>query len=143
MKLTNSILKKHHNKLHDKPFELADRDSISIRVSVKGKIAWQYRFRFNNKAERLTLGHYPNMSLADARKLMPELHGLLFEGKNPKLVWSNKKNLNKEQAKFTLVKLVEHWFNCVGEEKYKGTLRRPSRTGLQALYAYVFKLYLK
>lgn len=121
MKLTDSILKKHYNKLHDKPFELADRDSISVRISAKGKIAWQFRFRYNNKAERLTLGHYPNISLADARKLAPELQGLLFEGKNPKFVWNNRKNRNKEKGKFTLVKLVEHWFKSVGEDKYKGT----------------------
>ncbi|MBA6294413.1 Arm DNA-binding domain-containing protein [Colwellia sp. MB02u-9] len=68
MKLSHPILKKYHNKIHDKPFEVTDRDSISIRVSAKGKIAWQFRFSYNNKADRLTLGHYPNVSLRDARK---------------------------------------------------------------------------
>ena len=48
MKLSHPILKKYHNKIHDKPFEVADRDSISIRVSAKGKIAWQFRLRLNN-----------------------------------------------------------------------------------------------
>ncbi|MBA6339781.1 DUF4102 domain-containing protein [Colwellia sp. MB02u-10] len=68
MKLSHPILKKYHNKSHDKPFEVTDRDSISIRVSAKGKIAWQFRFSYNNKADCLRLGHYPNVSLRDARK---------------------------------------------------------------------------
>ncbi|MFT6920216.1 MAG: hypothetical protein ACJA2G_002865 [Cognaticolwellia sp.] len=68
MKLSHPLLKKYHNKRHDKPFEVTDRDSISIRVSAKGKIAWQFRFHYNNKADRLILGHYPSVSLSDARK---------------------------------------------------------------------------
>jgi hypothetical protein len=68
MKLSHPILKQYHNKRHDKPFEVADRDSNSIRVSAKGKIAWQFRFRYNNKTDRLTLGHYLNVSLSDIRK---------------------------------------------------------------------------
>lgn len=119
MKISDSILKKYYNKLHDKPFELADRDSISARISAKGKIAWQYRFRFNNKAERLTLGHYPNLTLGEVRKLVPELKGLLFEGKNPKLVWNAKKQKNKDECKLTLIKLVEHWFDSVAKQEFK------------------------
>jgi hypothetical protein len=68
MKLSHPILKKYHNKIHDKPFEVTDRDSISIRVSAKGKITWQFRHRYNNKADCLRLGHYLNVSLSDVRK---------------------------------------------------------------------------
>jgi len=119
MSLTNTELKKLNNKVYDKPFEVSDRDSISIRVSAKGKIAWQFRYRFNNKAERLTLGHYPNLSLDSVRKQVPSLQGLLFEGKNPKIVWKNKKNKNIQDAQFTITKLVEYWFESVAENKYK------------------------
>jgi hypothetical protein len=66
MKLSHPILKKYHIKIHDKPFEVADRDSISIKVSTKGKIARQFRFSYNNQADRLTLGHCLNVSLSDA-----------------------------------------------------------------------------
>jgi hypothetical protein len=34
---SDPVLKKYHNKVHDKPFEVSDRDSISIGVSAKGK----------------------------------------------------------------------------------------------------------
>ncbi|MGB0937406.1 MAG: tyrosine-type recombinase/integrase [Colwellia sp.] len=121
MKLTDSILKKHYNKTHDKPFELSDRDSISVRVSAKGKISWQFRFRYNQKAERLTLGHYPYLTLSAVRKLAPELQGLLFEGKNPKTVWNNKKNNNKGVEIITLSSLVQNWFESTATGQFKDT----------------------
>jgi integrase len=121
MKLTEKELKKLLNKQYDKPFEVSDRDSISIRVSKKGKVVWQYRYRFNNKPIRLTLGHYPNMSLIDARDKVPELKGLLLAGKNPSLVWQNRKNQNHLEAEFTLVNLVSLWFEKVAESEFKNT----------------------
>ncbi|WP_259571795.1 Arm DNA-binding domain-containing protein [Shewanella baltica] len=33
-----------------------------------GTITWQYRFRIDNQPGRLTLGRYPDLKLADARK---------------------------------------------------------------------------
>ncbi|MBA6326726.1 hypothetical protein H4J46_02005 [Colwellia sp. MB02u-6] len=47
---------------------------------------------------------------------MPKFKGLLFDGKNPKPLWQHK---NKNEAKFTLITLVQHWFESVTEIKYK------------------------
>lgn len=122
MSITDSQLKKLCNKAHDKPFELSDRDSLGVRVSAKGKIAWQYRFRFNGKGDRLTIGHYPHMSLKDAREEVPALRAIVFEGKNPKLAWKlRKKNTTKKDA-VTLIKLVEMWLELkIKEEVFKET----------------------
>jgi len=92
--LTNTEFKKVNNKAYDKPFEVSDRDSISIRVPTKGKFAWQFRYIFNNKAERLTLGHYPNLSLDYVRKQLSRLQGFIFDGKPLKEYGKNKKNKN-------------------------------------------------
>ena len=43
------------------------RTGFGIRVSPRGRKSWLYMYRFNGKARRMTLGVYPNMSLADAR----------------------------------------------------------------------------
>ncbi|OEG75488.1 hypothetical protein BEL05_14525 [Shewanella colwelliana] len=75
MGLTSSQLQKLLNKIHDKPFELSDRDSLGVRVSAKGKVAWQYRFRINKKSDRVTLGYYPDITIADARLKVPLLRG--------------------------------------------------------------------
>ena len=127
MKLTEKELKKLFNKQYDKAFEVSDRDSISIRVSIKGKIAWQYRFRFNNKPIRLTLGYYPDLSLNDVRSVVTELKSLLLEGKNPKLVWKQKLGKNKQKAKFTLMTLVHLWFKSVAETEYNPQLIKTTK----------------
>lgn len=78
-------LKANNGKARDKVEEIADRDSMSVRVSPKGKIVFQLRYRFTGKAERLDLGSYPHMSLKEARIKANEMRSLLDQGKNPKI----------------------------------------------------------
>lgn len=120
MKVSDTKLKAFLNKEHDKPFELSDRDSLGVRVSKKGKIAWQYRYRFEKTAQRITLGHYPDMSIKKAREEIPVLQGMIFRGENPKLLWNANSSAN-DNEKPNLIEVIEIWFNSVGEEKYKGT----------------------
>jgi hypothetical protein len=42
---------------------------LSLRVSQGGRRAWTVFFRFHGRMRRLTLGTYPILSLADARRL--------------------------------------------------------------------------
>lgn len=48
--------------------ELADRDGLSVRVSPKTLITFNYRFRWKGKQQRIKLGRYPRLKLIDARK---------------------------------------------------------------------------
>src|SRR6266478_5803338 len=40
-----------------------------LRVSAAGVKSWNIFYRFNGRNRRLTIGRYPDLSLADARKL--------------------------------------------------------------------------
>lgn len=84
MALTESWLKSHHQKPHDKVTEVADRDGMSVRVSPKGKIVFQLRFRWRGKAQRLDLGVYPDMSLKQARLHTWEMREQIAQGIDPK-----------------------------------------------------------
>ena len=70
----------------EKP-ELADRDGLSVRITPAGTITWQYRFRIDNQHGRLTLGRYPDLKLADARKLIPELRNSVANNIDPRVFW--------------------------------------------------------
>lgn len=120
LSLTNSKLKGLHRKIYDKAFEVSDRDSLGIRVSKKGKIAWQYRFRYKGKPDRLPLGCYPEVSLADARKLVPKIRGWLDSGLNPKVQDKIEKSKQTNSVK-TLVEIADIWFNKVAKVDYKLT----------------------
>ena len=43
------------------------RTGLGVRMSPKGRKSWIYMYRFDGKARRMTLGTYPNLSLASAR----------------------------------------------------------------------------
>ncbi|WP_338727859.1 site-specific integrase [Shewanella baltica] len=80
--------------INGKPYlgkpELADRDGLSVRITPAGTITWQYRFRIDNQPGRLTLGRYPDLKLADARKLIPELRNSVANNIDPRVFWKQR-----------------------------------------------------
>lgn len=92
-------------------FERADRDALSVRVSAKGKIVFQYRYRYDGKPCRLDLGVYPNLSLKDARQKLMTAKALLDEGKNPKIEFALEKAQHK--AEHTFAELFDVWYDSV------------------------------
>ncbi|ENF2039133.1 tyrosine-type recombinase/integrase [Acinetobacter baumannii] len=105
MALTEVWLKANNGKARDKVEEIADRDSMSVRISPKGKIVFQLRYRFAGKAERLDLGTYPHMSLKDARMKAGEMRSLLDKGMNPKV------EVRVQQQKYIDASTFEEVFN--------------------------------
>lgn len=68
MPLTDAKLRVLAGKDYEGPPEIADRDGLSIRVSPRGVISFQRRFRWQGKPARVKFGNYPDLSLSDARK---------------------------------------------------------------------------
>ena len=46
-----------------------DGDGLTFTLSAVGTASWTLRYRINGKPRELTLGRYPDITLADARKL--------------------------------------------------------------------------
>ncbi len=59
------------------------RTGLGVRVSPKGRKSWNYMYRFNGKARRMTLGTYPAVSLASARVKHASAKELLAKGTDP------------------------------------------------------------
>jgi len=85
MSLTDTKLRSISKQYKGKP-ELADRDGLSARVSPKGIITFNYRFRWLGKQQRIKIGRYPGISLADARKRIEKYRQVLLEGLDPRTV---------------------------------------------------------
>ena len=94
-----------------KIFEKADRDGMSIRVSAKGHITFQYTFRFESKRQRIKYGSYPTISLKKARDLHTDAKELLADGINP--IVHMKEEKAKEQLSETVNDLIKEFM-----EKY-------------------------
>lgn len=56
---------------------------FGIRITPKGTKTWIYEYRFNNKTRRMSLGHYPRVSLSKATKLYSEASIKVLHGVDP------------------------------------------------------------
>ena len=85
MPLTDTWLKKNLGKARAEQHIEPDRDGLSVRVSPKGKITFQMRFRYEGKQARLDLGSYPNLTLLQARQELQKMKGVLEAGHDPRV----------------------------------------------------------
>lgn len=53
-------------------------------VSANGRKSWRYKYRFEDKERLLTLGAYPEVSLANAREKRDEAKNILRNGRDPR-----------------------------------------------------------
>ena len=68
----------------DKAYKLTDSRGLHLHVSASGHKSWRYKYRFEKKERLLTLGAYPDVSLADAREKRDEAKKILREGRDPR-----------------------------------------------------------
>jgi integrase len=111
MAITDKWLKAHLNKPSEKRFEKAHRDGLSVRVSKTGVISFQYRYylRETKKRDYLTIGNYPQVTLAKAVKEMDKHKAILSEGKNPRL--EQKSSFIFEATKITIKEMWTKWYD--------------------------------
>ena len=64
-------------------YEVPDAQGLSVRVSTAGTLTFQYRYRVNGRPERYMHGHYPDMSLAEARDAHKVARRLVDQGLSP------------------------------------------------------------
>lgn len=106
-KLYDKNLKAVLNKNHPKTFTLTDGEGLGARVSEKGKVRWQYRYKVDGKSRRLDLGDYPALSLLNARDEAQQCRQWLAQGYDPKHQRSLARN---ETLKPVTVKdALEYW----------------------------------
>lgn len=55
-----------------RPVAKSDGDGLTFTLSAKGTAAWILRYRYGGKSRELTVGRYPDIGVADARKLAAE-----------------------------------------------------------------------
>lgn len=70
-------------KPQERPYQVADGDGLILEVRPSGQKAWLYRYRVHGRQEKLSLGDYPEISLARSRELHFEARRQVTEGKSP------------------------------------------------------------
>lgn len=86
MALSDAKLRKIAGKPYDGPTELPDGQGLSARISPSGHISFQYRYRHGQRARRMSLGAYGDVSLKEARERHAEARRILQTGSDPATV---------------------------------------------------------
>lgn len=68
-----------------RPYKVADGDGLTLLVQPTGAKWWRFRYRINGKEKMLSLGTYPAVSLAQARRLTNDARELLAQQIDPSI----------------------------------------------------------
>ncbi len=104
---------------------LSDGDGLYLRKQTRDGASWTLRYRFAGKEQWLTLGNYPDMSLALARIEARQARVLLDRQQNPLRV--RRAAIEEERQKGSFKALCEDWYRAEVQArglKHPGVPRR-------------------
>jgi len=105
-KLTATAVKQAKPKA--KPYKFADGGGLYLYVRAAGKY-WRYKYRFAGKEKLLALGTYPDISLADARKLHQAARENLANGIDPSSHKKAKKSADQSNSANSFEAVAIEW----------------------------------
>jgi integrase len=108
MKLTAKAIEQAQPK--DKEYLLSDGDKLYLRVHPSGGKSWQFNYTsVEGKRVKLTLGPYPEISLAAARERAAAQRQHLATGKDPRVRKLEVRQEAVRQALATLENVAREW----------------------------------
>ncbi len=98
----------------DHPWQIADRDGLMIEILPTGRKVWRFRFRLNNKLQKVTLGEYPSFSLSEARMWCEKYRSMVAHGINPAQKKQEEKLKQKDPT--TVKTFAKRWLTDIVEK---------------------------
>ncbi|EKT0593271.1 tyrosine-type recombinase/integrase [Morganella morganii] len=92
----------------EKPYKLSDSGGLYLLVNRNGSKYWRLKYRFAGKEKMLSIGVYPQVTLAEARNHRDEAKKLLAQNKDP--------SEEKQLAKLEKYLSSESTFEAVARE---------------------------
>lgn len=89
----------------DRPYKVADGNSLYVLVAPTGLRAWRWKYHFAGKEKLLPLGSYPEVGLAQARAARDEARKKILAGVDPAE--------ERRDAKLALLAAQENSFEAV------------------------------
>ncbi|MFZ3432760.1 integrase domain-containing protein [Vibrio harveyi] len=99
-------------KPREKEYILSDGDGLRVRVKPNGSKLWilNYKRPTTGKRANFSLGSYPHLSLANARKSALEAKELIAQGIDPKEHRDQKQQESKALTEQTFFNIASEWF---------------------------------
>lgn len=108
MALTDTKIRKI--KPQEKAYKLADEKGLFLLVKPNGSKYWRFKYRFIGKEKLLSIGVYPDVTLADARNKRDQARRLLADDTDPGLVKQVAKRTRKLSAENSFEAIAREWF---------------------------------
>ncbi len=94
------------------------KTGLGVRVSHRGRKTWVFMYRYDGRARRMTLGTYPEKSLADARLKWGQAKKALDLGKDPGVEQVAENKAEREAE--TISQLIDIYMQRKGSRKRTG-----------------------
>lgn len=121
-------------KAQAKPYKLSDSEGLFLYVTTAGAKLWRLKYRYGGKEKLLSIGPYPDVSLADAREARRQAKELLRAGEDP--------GIAKKQRRIAAVAASENTFELVARGWHAlqapGWAKRHADDVLDSMEKYVF-----
>jgi hypothetical protein len=92
-----------------KPYKISDGDGMFLYVQPNGSKYWRLKYRFGGKEKSLSIGVYPETSLAQARGLRATARNELAAGNDPSAVKRETKRLTLLNSENTFEAIAREW----------------------------------
>ncbi len=107
MALTAAMI--NQSKPTEKRYSLKDENGLYLEVSPTGKKLWRIRYWYHGKENRIGLGPYPKVTLAEARKKCAELKDLIADDIDPVTNKREEKRERQVTESSTFKKVAQSW----------------------------------
>jgi integrase len=109
-KLTDVTVRNAKKRDDNKPRKLADGKGLYLLITRSGSKLWKVKYRFSNIEKKLSLGSYPEISLAKARELRDEARSQLQADKiDPGVLKNSIKRSKKLAAQNSFEAIAREW----------------------------------
>ena len=135
MKLTELQIKKAKPK--EKIYRMFDGHGLHLEITPKGQKWWRYKYLFNGKERRISLGVYPDISLKEARERHLEERMKLNRGQDPSTLRKLKKNQLLSSNSNTFESLALEWFETYKQGVTEGQSDRVMRRLKRDIFPFI------
>lgn len=94
----------------DKDYKLTDAQGLYLLVKKSGAKYWCLKYRFAGKEKKLSIGVYPEVTLAQARSHREDARRMLAEGKDPSHEKQANKRTHRDTTTCTFNVIAQEWF---------------------------------
>lgn len=111
-------------KPRNKPYKLADGQGLVLLVNPSGSMWWRLRYTIDGREQMISLGIYPDVSLAVARSKAHEARTSLEKGDDPSKERKSEKLQRAVASRGTFKAVAEEWYAHKVKSWAKETARK-------------------